>query len=389
MKQNKESKKNKLLILVKSIDGGTGTFALSLLKINRFFKENILKIKIVALEQPSYRILTKKMDKNIIFLRNKNCYPQKYTITFRAVRSLINEALWVKKQIVDFNPDTVLSIDIRTNLLVQVNKLLFFRHIKTILTTHINLGKTLFDKSSPALFFILRKLVRFFYNKADLLVCVSHGISKNITTTFGLNKRIYTIYNGIDLKLKPYLKTLNKDEKIIISIARFVEQKDHVTLIKAFKMVNKKLPNTKLWLISAGPLKNKIENFVNKTGLTKKVIFFGWVKNIFPSLKKADIFVLSSNREGFGLVLIEAMSCGLPVISTNTPFGPSEILGNGRYGILVPEGNARALKNAILGLLTDEDKYSYYAKRAYIRSRFFSEDKMLKDYAELIKKSIK
>jgi glycosyltransferase involved in cell wall biosynthesis len=123
---------------------------------------------------------------------------------------------------------------------------------------------------------------------------------------------------------------------------------------------------------------------VSRLGLSRKISFLGWVKNISPYLKKSDIFVLSSKREGFGYVLIEAMSQGKPVISTNTPYGPSEILDNGKYGILVPMGDEEAMKRAILKLLTDKKKYHYYAKKAFERSEFFSLDKMLRAYKKLI-----
>ena len=101
-------------------------------------------------------------------------------------------------------------------------------------------------------------------------------------------------------------------------------------------------------------------------------------------LRRSDVFVFSSKREGFGYVLLEAMSQGLPVISSNTPYGPSEILNNGKYGIIVPVGNVALLKKAILKLLIEDKVYKNYSKKSIERSIFFSKDKMINDYKKVL-----
>ncbi len=136
-------------------------------------------------------------------------------------------------------------------------------------------------------------------------------------------------------------------------------------------------------------MKKYLKNYVKKLKIEKNVQFFGWVKNIYEYLKKSSVFVFSSKREGFGYVLLEAMSCGLPVISTNTPFGPAEILDNGKYGILVPMKNPQAMADAIYELLTDDKKYNYYKKKSLERVKYFSLDKMLKSYKKLIMNLVK
>lgn len=375
----------RFLILTKNIDGGTGTFVFNLLKIEKLFKKPKLEVRVAVLEKPKYRYINKGIKEKFIFLRKAGFYPDKYIIFSKTPTLFWQELIWVNKLIKSYNPDLVLGIDVHANLLIQINKLLFFQNTKTLLTTHIDLGKTIMAKSGFLANFFLKKIIGFLYNQANTLVCVSKSLGQDLSKTFKIKKRISVIYNGYS-NLKSRQKVPEKPLKksyTIITVARLVEQKDHQTLIKAFRLVQEKLPNTKLLIASDGPLKQDLMKLVSRLGLSRKISFLGWVKDISPYLKKSDIFVLSSKREGFGYVLIEAMSYGKPIISTNTPYGPSEILDNGKYGILVPMGDEEAMKKAILKLLTDKKKYHYYAKKAFERSKFFSLDKMLMSYKKI------
>lgn len=380
----------KLLIIVKSIDGGTGTFVLNFLKIKKLFKRNKLIVKTAVLEEPSYRDIGRINKNNFIFFRKKGFYPYNYRLSLKNILNFIEEFCWANNLISDFNPHVILGVDIHCNLLAQINKLTFFPKVKTILSTHIDLGETLSQKSTSSTNFALKKFVCFFYKRANELVCVSKNLAKDLQETFELNKKVLVVYNGSNFKREPNGKLSRAFKKggIIITVARLVEQKDHTTLIKAFSLVLKELPNSKLWITSSGPLKNKLVKLTSNLKLSKNVKFLGWVRNIQPYIRKSDILVLSSKREGFGYVLIEAMSQGKPVISTDTPYGPSEILDNGKYGILVPVENKLAMKKAIVNLLADRKKYDYYAKKALVRSNFFSLDKMLKSYKKIIIKLI-
>lgn len=380
----------KLLIIVKSIDGGTGTFVLNFLKIKKLFKRNKLIVKTAVLEEPSYRDIGRINKNNFIFFRKKGFYPYNYRLSLKNILNFIEEFCWANNLISDFNPHVILGVDIHCNLLAQINKLTFFPKVKTILSTHIDLGETLSQKSTSSTNFALKKFVCFFYKRANELVCVSKNLAKDLQETFELNKKVLVVYNGSNFKREPNgrLSRAFKKGGIIITVARLVEQKDHTTLIRAFSLVLKELPNSKLWITSSGPLKNKLVKLISNLKLSKNVKFLGWVRNIQPYIRKSDILVLSSKREGFGYVLIEAMSQGKPVISTDTPYGPSEILDNGKYGILVPVENKLAMKKAIVNLLADRKKYDYYAKKALVRSNFFSLDKMLKSYKKIIIKLI-
>jgi glycosyltransferase involved in cell wall biosynthesis len=370
----------KLLIVAKSIDGGTGTFVRSLRKLSRYK----IDIKVLVLERPSFRKLGKE---EIDFLRKKNFYPQEYNLNLKSIGEFIEEIFWVRKKAQTFKPNVVLGIDIHANLLVQINKI-FSSNLKTILTTHIDLRKTLEEKSTFATNAVLKHLVRLFYQKASVNICVSKGLAKDMQNFFKL-KNVHTIYNGLDRKAKKRNspKTFPKKKTFtFITFARLFKQKDHETLLKAFEKLLKEEPKSKLIIGSDGPLKKRLVALSKKLGVEKNVEFVGWVKDQTSYLKKAHAFVLSSKREGFGYVLTEAMNQALPVISTDTNYGPSEILENGKYGVLVPVGAATLMCKAMLKLSTDKRYYKNLSKKSLERSSFFSEGKMLKKYKKVIDK---
>jgi len=367
--------------LAKSIDGGTGTYALDLLKLKDFFDKKF-QIRIYALERPSYR--SRFPRKDVFFLRNKKFYPESYLLLFSNLKNFFEEILLVKEKIKSYNPDVILGIDIHANLLIQINKLLFFGKLKTVLTTHIDLAKTVSDKSTPFIKCVLKNFVRFFYRSADCLVFVSRGLAKEFSRDFGIKKKVVVIYNGIEISTKIRPKRSNPKTPVILTLARLVEQKDHASLIKAFAFLQNEIKSSSLWILSDGPERKKLLRLAEKLGLKGKVRFWGWVKDTSPYFRKSSLFVLSSKREGFGYALVEAMSYGLPTVSTDTPFGPSEILDKGKYGILVPVGSPLAIKNAMLRILSDPSIYRSYSRKSLDRASYFSLEKMLGEYQKLI-----
>lgn len=375
------TKKIKLMVLVKSIDGGTGTFLLNLLDIQKVFKKNKIELKTLVLERPTFREVG---EYRFDYFRKKDFYPQKYSLSPVNFLNFFKEIFWIRKRVLEFKPKLILSIDLRCNLLAIVSKILFAKEIKVITTNHIDLGNTISDKATRPANFLLKKIVKIFYDRADKMVCVSEELSKNLKKRFSFKKKVITVYNGQNFKPKKPKSFPRKEKKIVITVARLVEQKDHLALVRAFSFLLKSLPATELWIASNGPEKNKIQKVVKTLGIKNKVKFLGWVKDIGFYLKKADIFVLSSKREGFGYVLLEAMSQGLPVISTDTPFGPSEILDKGKYGLLTPRANPDQMRNAMYRLLTQKKSYEYFAKKSIERTTFFSLEKMLKNYKKII-----
>ncbi len=376
----------KLLIVIKNIDGGTGTYLLQLLKLHKYFTKEPLEIKTIVLEQPSYRNIGKK---DFIYIHKDKYYPQKYSLMPKNLSTFVQEIFPIREHIQTYKPDVVLGVDIHCNLLILLSLLkVNMKKPIVILTTHINLSENIFARAKLPLSIVLKHVIKYMYNQADCIVCVSQKVMKDLVENLGVNSsQIKVIYNGIvPLKTSTRLKVKNKR---FIMIGRHAEQKDFTTLLYAMKRVVESEPDAELSLLSDGPQKNEIQNLIKKLQLTNNVRLIGWVRSIDSYLKQSDIFVFSSKREGFGYVLIEAMRYALPVITTNTPYGPAEIVDNGKYGILVPMQDPIALSNAMLSLLTDNKMYYHYSQQSQKRVHFFSEDKMLRQYKELLETIIK
>jgi glycosyltransferase involved in cell wall biosynthesis len=128
-----------------------------------------------------------------------------------------------------------------------------------------------------------------------------------------------------------------KDRPVFVTAGRLVEMKDHRTLLRAFA-IHLRRHRARLMLLGRGPMLTELRALARTLGIAEHVAFEGFVANPLPYMRAADGFVLSSRSEGFGNDLVEAMGCGTPVAATDCPYGPADILGHGKFGILVPPG---------------------------------------------------
>lgn len=199
------------------------------------------------------------------------------------------------------------------------------------------------------------------YIQAQHIIAVSKGSARDLELTLKLPvQSVKTIYNPIvddELFERAREKVdhpwfIEKKVPIIISVGRLREQKDYKTLIHSFHLIRLEKP-AKLIILGEGDMRGELEELVRKYGLINDVWMPGFVANPFSYISKSDLFVMSSQWEGFGNVLVEALACGCPVVSTDCPHGPYEILSGGKYGILTDPGDynacARAIKQALNG----------------------------------------
>jgi len=153
------------------------------------------------------------------------------------------------------------------------------------------------------------------------------------------------------------------DGPVIATAGRMVGVKDHRTLLRAFAVLLRTRP-ARLVLFGEGPLRAELEAESRVLGIASRVLFAGYVNDPAACYAAADLFVLSSTSEGFGNVLIEAMAAGVPVVSTDAPHGPREILADGKYGTLTPVGDAEALALAMAAMLDQPSNAALLAGRA-------------------------
>jgi glycosyltransferase involved in cell wall biosynthesis len=233
-------------------------------------------------------------------------------------------------------------------------------------------------------FRILPILFRLFLGWADRIIAVSGGVADDLSARSGVARgRITVIYNGVvgqDFERKNAApvehRWFGKGTPVIVAAGRLVEQKDFATLIEAFAVVARKT-DARLVLLGEGPLRAPLQALAQALGIAGRIDMPGFCSNPLPYLREAALVVLSSRWEGFGMVLAEALACGTPVVSTDCPHGPAEILDHGRYGRLTPVGDPAALAEAIIATLDAPPSRESMRSRGYLFTTRASADRYL------------
>lgn len=231
-------------------------------------------------------------------------------------------------------------------------------------------------------------LVRWFYPWADQIVTASQGVAADVSNITGVPlDSIQVIYNPV--VTPEVLENLHQpvdhpwfasgEPPVILGVGRLVSQKDFPTLVRAFARVRPRYPS-RLMILGEGEDRPKLEAMVQELGLEEDVALPGFVDNPYAYMSRASVFALSSVFEGFGNVVAEALAAGTPVVSTNCPSGPAEILANGEYGCLVPVGDADALADAIVKTLQNPT----HSQILQQRSQDFSLDCITDQYLNVL-----
>ena len=205
----------------------------------------------------------------------------------------------------------------------------------------------------------LPRLARVFYPQAQVVIAVSQGVADDLNQLIGVGRaRVLVIPNPVvtpelaaqaaELPDHAWLQPVpdSPAPPVILAAGRLTPQKDFPTLIRAFAALATGR-DLRLLILGEGPERSALETLIRDLGLTQRVALPGFRANPFAYMARARLFVLSSAWEGLPGVLIQAMACGTPVVSTDCPSGPREVLADGRFGPLVPVGDPSALARAI------------------------------------------
>ena len=225
--------------------------------------------------------------------------------------------------------------------------------------------------------------LKYFHN-LDKIIAISNGIKKVLLSDGIPDEKIEIIHSGIDLeRLSNSTDTaiirefnIRKDEIILGNVAALAPHKDQATLLKAFKKVITKIHNCRLFIIGTGVERKNLEQNIKNLNLVGKVCLTGFRNDIGAFYKRMDIFVSSSYLEGLGTSTLDAMSCGLPIVATNTG-GIPEIVHNNENGILVNPYDDKGLASAIIKLMQNKPLRMEFSKKSLEIVKSFSKEKMI------------
>jgi len=377
----------KISVLIYSLDGGGAERVVA--QLVSFLSENGIDVCIVMMNDTVVYEIPKSIP--IYYLEKSNPKESGFLKFFKLPYLGFKYKSFLKQQKIEIS----VSFLSRPNYINLLSKW-YGSGVRTFISERSNptaqySGSSFHSKINS---FLIHKL----FVKADGIIANSAGNGNELFNNFAIPQHlITTIHNPIDLDtiqntlaIKDFYDTNYYN---FISVGRLNEGKNHELLIRSLLQVaNKKI---RLYIFGDGPLQGFLLRLIVDLKLENQVFLNGFSKDIFSYLKGADAFLFGSNHEGFPNVLIEAMASELPIITTNCPSGPSEIMQvssseqfekrvRTAYGILVPVGNRLEMSEAIDEIVSDKDYNSLCKKNVLIRSRDFRNDCILGQYLDYI-----
>jgi glycosyltransferase involved in cell wall biosynthesis len=360
----------KILLIMPSLAGGGAEKIMSLLL--KYLNREIFEPSLVLLNKEGTYLDEIPEDVTIIDL-NKRGRMDFFRLVAQLAKHIAREA-----------PSLIVSSLTYTNYLTLLSRFLSGKSIPVILSDQNTLSILL---KHERLYPLKKIIIKLLYPHADRIIANSEGVKEDLLNFLPLDPdKILLIYNSIDIAT---IDKLTKEEvehpwfqdeiPVLIACGRLTRQKNYPLLIKTFAKVQE-ATRAKLLILGEGEELRALEKLACTLGVRDKVSFLGFQKNPFKFMARGTIFVLSSSWEGFANVIIEAIACGVPVISTDCPSGPAELITDGVNGILVRVENRDALSKAILRLLRDEPLRKQLAEAGRKRADDFRLEKMVSEY---------
>lgn len=271
--------------------------------------------------------------------------------SYRAIFTIVPLARYLRRA----RPDALLSTLSQPNLVALLSRRLA-RVPTRVVVREANTPTREFGAAVKLKDRIVPTLIARLYRQADAIVAVSRGVQHDLLCLTGLpESRVPCIYNPVitERLLRACEESLQHPwfeagaPPVVLAVGRLTPQKDYPTLLRAFARVRQSVP-TRLLILGEGELHADLWCLAQALGIADSVAMPGYEPNPFAYMRRARVYVLSSRYEGLPNALIQAMACGCPVVSTDCPSGPNEILDGGRYGALVPVGDVESLAAAIV-----------------------------------------
>lgn len=243
-------------------------------------------------------------------------------------------------------------------LLPKVKKLVTLEHVSFV--------------SRPKKIQILSK---FFYKWVDQVVTLTQKDKEQFDK---FHSKVIVIPNFSPFSIVPKSTFSSKQ---IVTIGRLTDQKNYLHLLKAWQKIYQMIPEWHLNIYGEGEHKKMLEDYIKQNSL-QQVILKGSTSNVEDVYRNSDFFVMSSKYEGLPMVLVEAQSFGLPIISYNCPFGPAEIVQNDVNGFLVEDQNIQELSDAILTLAMSPEVLISFSEKSLVKAQEFQSDRIIKLWSE-------
>ncbi len=300
------------------------------------------------------------------------------------------------KRILQDNPTTIMTTSNDIACITILINLFFKKKINLIISHHLSLSEPI--RKAPIIkklkLLAIKQIMKLLYPYANSIIAVSRGVADDIAKTLAFPQhKIHVIYNPIitkDFNLKindepPPLSCFTNGRPTIIFVGRISPEKRLDIILSAASKVSHILP-INLLIVGDGSSLNWTKKQIAENDIEDISFITSFVENPLPLIRNSQVLILASDYEGFGNVLVEAMACKTQVISTDCPYGPSEILGKGRYGQLIPRNDPDALASAILKSLNR----SFYIEENILslRAMEFTTENAMEKYIPLINPDI-
>jgi GalNAc-alpha-(1->4)-GalNAc-alpha-(1->3)-diNAcBac-PP-undecaprenol alpha-1,4-N-acetyl-D-galactosaminyltransferase len=283
--------------------------------------------------------------------------------------------LKLRQAIINTRPDAVISYIDETNILALAATL--ETGLKVIVTEHC-------DPNHNSIGAGLEMLRRRLYPHARYVVALTEESLKYFSPVAGIHGRVIPNAVTPSVFASPDGMAQPDNGKTLMAMGRLSHEKGFDLLISAFSFVAKKHAAWSLEIWGEGPQRSYLESYVKELGLAERVRMPGFTRRPFEAMRRSDLFALSSLCEGFSNVLIEAMACGLAVVSFDCPSGPRHIIRDEVDGVLVPPRNVRAMAEALDRLMGDDRERKRLAERAAEAGERFGMEKVMGMWEEVI-----
>lgn len=372
-------KSKNILILCATMQKGGAERVISLL-LKELENEQNIKVHFMMMEDGIDYDLPKSITPKILSNSKKSGIQKLIELPFVAFK--------LKKYIKENDIDTVMSFLYRPNYINILAKVFGSSH-RSIINIRSTTSRY---KNEGLLGKVNLCLINNLFDKADLIISNSKGVDEDLKSLMNITTNTKVIYNPVDIEYINSKKDIcedldfdfNENKKYIISVGRLIPLKRNMDLITAFFELQKNDDSLELIFLGDGILKNDLLNYCSELNISNKIHFLGNVKNPFYYLSKSDLFVLNSEVEGFPNVLVEAMVCGLPVISSDCKSGPKEILEDEKYGLLYPVGDVDKLKEKMKFYLYENIDNETIKIKNLQRIEDFNIEKIMKKFKDVV-----